>query len=147
MDHAIVEPPASIVFGLGLDCPGWDASGIGRLWERFSSRGAELPAGRIWGVSQPRSDGFYYVAGREVTAGTPLPAGLEAVALPAGRYKRAAFDGPPPQMQAAFAALYSAIPAAGEQAARHGACLELYELDCWDEATGRLRAELYVQLA
>jgi predicted transcriptional regulator YdeE len=147
MERTIIELQPFTVVGKGLDCPGYDASGIGQLWADCSPQlAAVVPGARMWGVSIPGQGGFYYLAAVEMPEGSAVPDGLESRVVAGGRYMRAAFNAPPPEMQAAFGQLYGSLAGAGEQPVQGGPCLEYYPHDCWDEATGSLKAELYVPL-
>jgi predicted transcriptional regulator YdeE len=148
VEHRIVDLPAFTVVGLGVDCPGFDTSGLAGAWERFLSRMGELPAEGTFGAGLPRQNGFYYVAGAKVPAGTSVPTGMEAAAIPGAKYFSVHFAGQPSQMGAAFSRMFSElIPAAGLQFAPGPVCLEEYGPDCHDAATGTLSCDLYVQLA
>jgi predicted transcriptional regulator YdeE len=149
VEHTIVSSPAVTVIGLGVDCPNYDGSGIGECWMRFNSRQGELPAGgRALGVSLPRENGFYYVAGHEVPAGTPVPEGMETAEIPAADYFCYQFHDRPEQMPAAFGRIFhEGLSSAGVKAAAGPVCWEHYPPDWHDEAAGKFRCELLVQLA
>jgi predicted transcriptional regulator YdeE len=148
MEHSVVAFPDFSVTGLGLDCPGFDASGIGELWTRFNARAGELPHGRVWGVGLPRENGFYYVAGHETAAGAPVPEGMETAPIPGARYFCVDFHDHPAQMGPTYSRMFSElIPAAGLRHAPGPVCLKLYGPDWHDEAAGKFRLKLYVQLA
>lgn len=148
MEHTIEEFAAFTVIGLGLDCPGFDGSGIGGLWTQFNVRAGELPAGRVWGAGLPRENGFYYIAGHQVAEGTPVPDGMEATEIPAAKYFHVEFHDHPSQMGPTYSRMFSElIPAAGLKHAPGPVCLEDYPPDWHDEAAGKFRCNLYVQLA
>lgn len=148
MAQEIVEMAAFTVIGIGVDCPGFDASGIGAAWDTFAARRGELPEGSCWGVSLPRENGYYYLAGQQVLPGTAVPEGMETARVPSARYLRVDFDEHPSQMPAAFRRLFAEVlPAAGLQHAPGPVCLEDYPPGFMDEAAGLFHIHLYVQLA
>lgn len=148
MEHTVEELAPFTLIGLGLDCPGFDNSGIGALWSRFNARAGELPPGRVWGVGLPRENGFYYIAGHQVPDGTAVPEGMEATEVPGGRYFRLEFHDSPAQLGPAYSRIFSELlPAAGLKTPRGPVCLEDYPADFMDEAAGTFRINLYVQLA
>jgi len=148
--HEIVELEAFGVIGLGLDCAEGETQGIGPLWEeQFFPRWQELdPQQRVVGVCFARTAGFRYLAAAEMPKGSPVPPGMEAAIVPAGRYVKVRFVGKPQEMPVAFETIFSELlPAVGLAAAPGMVCLEDYPHDCMDEATGTLSCDLYVQLA
>jgi predicted transcriptional regulator YdeE len=147
--HSVVDFAATTVIGLGLDCPGFDFSGVGPLWDRFAPRMTELPAGgRVFGVGLPRADGCYYIAGVEVPEGTALPEGMEQTVIPAAQYFRVHFHDRPDAMGAMFGRIFSElIPAAGLRHAPGPVCLEEYGPGWHEEEAGKFNIHLYVQLA
>ena len=149
MEHTVVDMQAFTVVGLGLDCPNFDASGIGELWTRFNARCSELPdGGRVLGVGLPRQNGFYYIAGHEVPAGTPVPEGMESTLVPGGRWFKVHFYDHPSQMGPTFGKMFSElIPAAGLQHKPGPVCLEEYPPDWHDEANQKFKCDLFVELA
>jgi predicted transcriptional regulator YdeE len=148
MDHQIVELTEVTVIGLGVDCPGFDVSGIGPTWDTFVQREGELPiGGRIWGVSLPRVNGFHYIAGNECPPDTAVPRGMELATIPAARYYCLPFFDHPSQMPAAFSSIFHSLAAAsGKRIAAGPVCLEEYPDDWHDEVSGKFRCRLYVQL-
>jgi predicted transcriptional regulator YdeE len=149
MEHEVVEFAPFTVIGLGIACPGYDGSGIGDRWMQFNARSGELPpGGRVWGASLPAEDGFYYIAGHEVPAGTPVPEGMEATVIPGAKYFRVHFHDTPDQMAPTFGRIFhELLPGAGLTPAHGPVCLEEYGPDWHDEAAGKYRCDLYVQLA
>lgn len=149
MDHDVREMTGFRVVGLGLDCPGFDGSGIGKLWGDLFCRMKELkPIGRMFGISLPRENGYYYIAGAEVAAADSVPEGMEEVQVPDARWFRVHFMDKAPKMSTAFGPIFSEmLPAAGLKPAESPLCLEDYPPDCMDEAAGTLKCDLYVQLA
>lgn len=149
MEHSIVELDGFQIIGLGIECPGFDGSGIGELWGQFFQRFGELPqTGRIIGASYPRSDGYYYIAGAEVPAGTAVPQGMVAASVPAARYFKVLFHDKAPKMATAFSPIFSEmLPAAGLEPAADPVCLEDYPEDFMDEEAGTMKLDLLVQLA
>lgn len=148
MAQEIVEMAAFTVIGIGVDCPGFDASGIGGAWDNFLARRSELPEGSCWGVSLPRENGYYYLACQQVPDGTAVPQGMEAAVVPGARYLRMNFDEHPAQMPLAFRRLFAEVlPQAGLQHAPGPVCLEDYPQGFMDEAAGLFHIHLYVQLA
>jgi AraC family transcriptional regulator len=149
MEHKIVSLPAFRVVGLGLDCPGFKANGIGELWGRFFPRLGEISRpGRILGVSLPHDNGFYYIAGAETPADAALPPGMEEALIPGGEYFSVRFHDAAPKLSSAFSPIFSQmLPAAGREPAAKPICLEDYPPDCHDPEAGTLKCDLLVQLA
>jgi predicted transcriptional regulator YdeE len=145
--YIIVKLALLTVIGLGVDCPGYDASGIGPAWDRFAKRAAELPAGPVWGVSLPRVDGFYYVAGQQVPAATPVPEGMEAALIPAGDYYCVSFDDHPSKLPETWKRIFEEdLPAAGLETVDGPLALEEYGPGWNDMEHGKFHLKLYVQL-
>jgi predicted transcriptional regulator YdeE len=149
MEHTVVTSPKLTVVGLGVDCPGYDGSGIGERWMQFNARCGELPEhGRAIGVSLPRENGFYYVAGYAVQPGTAVPEGMEAAEVPAAEYYCYRFYDHPSQMPAAFGRIFhEGLAEAGRKTPHGPVCWEEYPPDWHDEAAGKFKCDLYVQLA
>jgi predicted transcriptional regulator YdeE len=149
VDPALEQLDGFSVCGLGLDCPDDDNRGIDPLWDRLLARTAELPGSAMYGVSLMRGAGFYYVAGVRAERGAPLPEGMEWLDVPAAEYLRLPYNGDPKRIAATFdRMLDELIPALGRQAAEGACCIEAYPAeDCWDEAAGTMRLDLYIQLA
>ncbi|MEZ5337783.1 MAG: AraC family transcriptional regulator [bacterium] len=148
LPHGVDEMAAFEVIGMGVDCPDFDNSGIGPLWWRFIERLDELGStGRIVGISYPRENGYYYVAGAEVPAGTELPDGLQHAHVPGGNYFRSQYHDLATRMGTAFSPIFSELlPAAGLTPATEPICIEDYPPDFHDEDAGTFRLDLYVQL-
>jgi predicted transcriptional regulator YdeE len=146
--HEIVELNAFEVIGLSLDCPGDDTSGIEALWQRLFGYFVDLsPQERIVGVSYSTPDGFRYVAGAEMPAGSPVPSGMQRDIVPAARWITLQFNDKPEKMQGVFTMIFDElIPKLGLQQAPAPICLEVYPEDCMDEEAGTLKADLFVQL-
>lgn len=79
------------VIGLGTQCTIDNTSEIPCLWQAFNARELEVSAGPDSGaygvcVAADAADGFRYVAGVESVQGAGVPAGMERISIPAGRY-------------------------------------------------------------
>lgn len=148
MDYEIVELPAMRLVGMAVDCKNYDTSGVPALWERFVPRIGEVPAARgVWGVSLPAADGFRYLAGLAVGAEAGLPAGFEAVTVPAGKYIKVRFDGAPDKMSQEFTRIFAELlPKLGYNPQAGLLSLEEYLAEGPDPQTGAMAANLYVQL-
>ena len=88
---AMREREAFLVVGLSLHCAFDDTSGIPALWQSFNSREDEVPdavASAAYGVCCDVSESgqFRYLAGVESTARAGIPADMDRVHIPAGRY-------------------------------------------------------------
>ena len=149
MEHSVENLPAMTIIGMGVDCPGYDSSGIGPKWEAFNARRDELPAGgRSWGISLPRADGFYYIGGLEVPDGTPVPQGMEGTQTPAANYFALDFHDSPDKLGPTWSRMFSElVPGAGLTHAPGPVCMEEYGPDWHDETNGKFRLKLYLQLA
>ena len=150
MDYETTQLEGYSVIGLGLDCADGETEGIGPLWEKqFFPRWKELnPTQRIVGLSLPREGGFRYLAAAEMPDDATVPDGMERAAVPAGNYLKVRFVGKPTEMPQAFARIFSELlPASGAKQHDSPVCIEDYPHDCWDEATGTVTCDLYVQLA
>ena len=77
-----------------------------------------------------------------------LPAGFDSETLEASRYVKVPFLGTPPEMGQEFQRIFNEVlPELGFSIQPGFCCLEEYpEEGAWDEATGRLKADLYVEL-
>jgi predicted transcriptional regulator YdeE len=148
-EWSVVECAELVVMGLGLDCPGYDGSGIGMLWGRYFSRHAELPAGgRCIGAGLPRADGYFYIAGSEVPAATALPAGMERTLIPAASYFKIRFCDKAAQLNKAYNTMFSELlPGAGLRPVYGPVCIEDYPEDGYDPATDTLKCDVYIQLS
>jgi predicted transcriptional regulator YdeE len=137
------------VAGLGLDCPGYDGSGIGLLWGRSFARCGELPQrGRCLGAGLPRRDGYYYIAGWEVPGETALPAGMESTVVPAANYFKIRFCNTASLINKAYNTIFSEIlPGASLQPVYGPVCIEDYPADGYDPATDTLKCDIYIQLS
>jgi predicted transcriptional regulator YdeE len=149
MEYEIVQLEPRTVVGLGINCPGFDTSGIGPKWDELTARKTELPdSPRAWGVSRVAGDGFYYLAAFEVPPGSPTPAGMEVWEIPGDEFLCLPFHDTPDKLGTAFSRIYGElIPRAGRQPAPGALSLEEYAGDWHDEAAGKFRMNLYVQLA
>jgi AraC-like DNA-binding protein/predicted transcriptional regulator YdeE len=147
-EWSVVERPAQRVVGLGLDCPGYDGSGIGALWGRLFARAAELPPTEHGiGAGLPRPDGYYYIAGWAVEE-AGVPPQMEAATLPAAHYFRVPFHDQAPLLSRAFSTVFcELLPAAGLSPVYGPVCFEDYPPDCHDPLAGTLRCDLFVQLS
>ena len=152
--HEFVELPGMTLTGMAIDCPGFDTSGIPALWDRFITRCYELAAeGKlpqdkvVWGASLPAADGFRYLAGFEGDLGPDVPSDFESATLPPARYIKVPFKGLPSEMGAQFQRIFHEVmPPLGHSIKPGFHCLEQYPPDPFDEATGQLSADLYVEL-
>lgn len=139
--------PFSIV-GAGVDC-GNDPSPIFALWQRFfTDFGAPESHDGVVGVCwMTAPDHFYYMAAYLVPHGTKAPEGLSARTFPGMRFAVWPFQGTPQEMGHAFRDIFqNRLGAAGLKGHPGCLCLERYPPSPMDEATGILRADLYVSL-
>jgi predicted transcriptional regulator YdeE len=152
--HEIVELPGMILTGMAVDCPGFDASPIPALYERFFACWQELPAWResagdrlVWGASLPAMDGFRYLAALRAESSEGLPQGFEAAEIPGGPYVKVPFVGRPEQMGLEFKRIIDELmPAIGHPPKPGLCCLEEYPPDPMNMETGELTCDLYVQI-
>ncbi len=103
---------------------------IPKLWQSFEELRPSLPdavASVSYGVCQTcGEDGFDYLAGVEVQAGTKLPEGLATMVLPAQRYAIFTHEGPAPELFRTFEAIHSQwLPKSGHRPAS-APCFERY---------------------
>ena len=145
-DHGIVQLNTVNVIGLGLDCPNYDFSGVGELWNRVLARHAEIAdSGTAYGISVPQQGGARYIAG--FASNGSVPEGMEAVELQGGDYYRLHFHDHPSKLGEAFGRLYmELIPASGRQPVQGGPCFEEYAGDWHEEAAGKFNLYIYAPL-
>lgn len=78
------------VVGLAMECTPENRVEIPQLWGRFAPSIGTIPGQQgftTYGVCLPRGDGnFGYVASVATSAASPVPDGMVAVDIPAGRY-------------------------------------------------------------
>ena len=155
MDDAmpkIVELPGFRVIGLELTCRSEDVPKIPGLWEELTQKsGALPPVDGFYGVCLPVEGdphAFRYLACARAAEDAPLPEGFAEARVPAAKYAVFPFKGQPAQMSQAFGEIFTRrLAAAGLNADKSGPCLEQYPDDCMDEATGEIKADLYVAVA
>jgi predicted transcriptional regulator YdeE len=146
----IVELPEFRVIGIGKVCQPVDIPTIPQLWDAFVPRMPELaPHQEVYGACLTADGGpqsFLYLACAKVAETAPVPAGMMAALVPAAKYAVYPFKGKVQEMGKMFEDIYGRrLAAAGLTPANGGMpCLELYPEDCMDEATGEMRADLYV---
>ena len=150
-DHRIVEMPAWTAAGLWIDCPNFDASGIGELWQRFGAIAHSVTEhDGIFGISLPLPDGsmgMRYWAVMKCNAATPVPDGLESMQMPAKRFAVWPFYDHPSQMPAAFQDIFhKRLQAAGLESDPAWTSMEFYPPDWHDEAAQKFKCDLYVAI-
>lgn len=117
---------------IGMRWQPQDPGTIGELWQRFLLREGEIqplaPMGGGFGVCEPlAAGGWRYLAARPVTPETPVPAGMHALTLPAGRYAVLEHRGTVDSLPDSFRAAYGEwLPAAGLKPAE-GMAFEFYD--------------------
>ncbi len=123
---------------------------LSELWQRFAPQIGQVP-GQVgttaYGVSWNFStDGqFDHLAGVELAANSPLPAGLEQVTVPAGTFVVFPYPGHISALPATWRTIWSDwFPASGYQPT-HGSCVEQYSSE-FNPATGTGGIELWIPI-
>ncbi|MGM8062383.1 MerR family transcriptional regulator [Vogesella indigofera] len=113
---SLVTRPAFRV--IGMQWQQADGGTIAQLWTRFVPRIPEIQnvlSANSYGVCDAHPDGSWrYIAGLEVSADTPVPAGMVAIAIPAQHYAVVEHHGPVQGLPDTFCAAYTEwLPEAG----------------------------------
>lgn len=113
---SLVTRPAFRV--IGLQWQQGDGGTIAQLWARFVPRIPEIQSvqsANSYGVCDAHPDGSWrYIAGVEVAAGSPVPAGMVAIDIPAQHYAVVEHHGPVQGLPDTFCAAYDEwLPEAG----------------------------------
>ena len=134
------------VVGLAVECTHEDISGIGPLWERFFKRLPEIENVQgIFGACFDKPGGFNYLCCARVPDVSPVPEGMVARKVPAAIYAVYGFHDQASEMSRVFTGIFDKhLAAAGLEYDASGAVLERYPDDCWDEATGKIKADLMI---
>lgn len=147
----IRERDAFRVVGLSTHCTFEDTSAIPSLWQTFNEREGSVPSavsGAAYGVSCDADEAgrFRYVAGVETTAAADLPAGMDAVSIPANRYAVYTHSGHVTDLPKTVYTIWNkALPDAGLEP-KQAPDFELY--DCrFDPLTGRGAVEIWIPIA
>jgi len=147
----IKERDAFRVVGLSTHCTFEDVSAIPGLWQAFNDREDDVPSavgGAAYGVCCDADEAgrFRYVAGVETTAATGLPAGMDAVSIPANRYAVFTHTGHVSDLPKTVYTIWNkALPDAGLEP-RQDPDFELYDRR-FDPSTGRGVAEIWIPIA
>lgn len=113
----VVDYPA--VHVIGMRWHPQDVGTIAETWQRFLPRQGEIqsraPIMGAFGVCEPLADGQWrYLAALPAAANTPVPAGMHALTIPAGRYARVEHHGTVATLPETFRAAFSEwLPVAG----------------------------------
>jgi AraC family transcriptional regulator len=137
------------VIGLEQLCEVGADNKIPALWDKLFERWEELPdVIGVYGICLPRTDGkpgFRYLASVKVEPGSATPEGMTTETVPAMRYAVFGFNDVVAQMPARFNEIYGGLlKQAGHEPHPSYQCLEYYAHDCYDEATKKIRADLYI---
>lgn len=147
----IKERDAFRVVGLSIHCTFEDASAIPSLWQTFNDREDDVPSavrGAAFGVCCDANEAgrFRYVAGVETTAATGIPAGMDAVSIPANRYAVFMHSGHVSGLPKTVYTIWNkALPDAGLEP-KQDPDFELYD-HRFDPQTGRGTVEIWIPIA
>lgn len=139
------------VVGLEQLCEDGADNNLPALWDQLFERWKEIEGFKdFYGVCLPREDGqpgFRYFACARIEPGAAPPANMATAAVPAMKYAVYPFNDLVTAFPAKFQEIFGTLlAAAGLKPHPSYQCLEYYPPDCYDEATKKIRADIYIAI-